>query len=279
MPTPLLSVCLITYNHAKYIRRGIEGVLMQKTDFDWELIIADDCSTDGTRDILNEYQQKYPDKIRLILQEKNVGAAQNWFQLMKTPKSKYIAYFEGDDHWIDDTKLQKQVDFLEQNPDFSLCHSAVEVIDLEGNIVPNHPLKFWNAKTDILDYRTAIFSPIAFSCTSVFRNVISFDQLSKNVKAGDWMLWLLLTMKGKAKFFSDKFSVYRQGSGVSSQSIWYKDFHYRALFLLRQISFSNSFSQNRWLLKGILYYALVQKGKIFRIKKLIHIAENIKYIP
>jgi len=70
MPTPLLSVCLITYNHENYIRQAVEGVLMQQVNFDWELIIADDFSTDGTRAILQEYQQKFPDRIRLILQQK-----------------------------------------------------------------------------------------------------------------------------------------------------------------------------------------------------------------
>ncbi|WP_309640367.1 glycosyltransferase [Flavobacterium sp.] len=278
MPTPLLSVCLITYNHEKYIRQAIEGVLMQKVNFDWELIIADDFSTDGTRAILQEYQQQHPNHIRLILQEKNVGAAQNWFDLMKTPTSKYIAYFEGDDHWIDDCKLQKQVDFLEQNPTFTLCHSDVQVVDIAGKSIENHPLKYWNAKHPILDYRFAIFTPIAFSCTSVFSNVVSFDKLSKNVKAGDWMLWILLTLKGNAQYFDQKFSAYRIGSGVSDSSVWHKDFHYRVLFLLQQMSIKNSFSKNKWLLKGSVYFMLFQWSKITRIRKFIYLADQIKYI-
>src|SRR5260221_9377408 len=107
MSTPLLSVCLITYNHSKFIRQAIEGVLMQSVNFSWELIIADDCSTDGTREILLEYKQKYPDFIKLILQKQNVGPAKNWLGLITSPKSKYIAYFEGDDFWIHPFKLQK----------------------------------------------------------------------------------------------------------------------------------------------------------------------------
>ena len=279
MSTPLLSVCLITYNHENYIRQAIEGVLMQQVNFNWELIIADDFSTDGTRAILKEYQQQHPNHIRLILQQKNVGAAQNWFDLMKTPQSKYIAYFEGDDYWIDPNKLQKQVDFLEQNQNFTLCHSDVRLVDIHNKTIENHPLKYWNATNPILDYRFAIFTPIAFSCTSVFRNVVSFDRLSKKVQAGDWMLWVLLTLKGNAKYFDEKFSVYRQGSGVSTTSVWHKDFHYRALFLLKQTSIRNNFSQNKWLAKGILYYALSQMAKVFRVKKLIYIAQKIKYTP
>ena len=107
MDIPLLSVCLITYNHVNFIKQAIDGVLMQKVDFAWELIIADDFSTDGTREILLEYKNKYPDFIKLILQEKNVGSAQNLIDLITVPISKYITYFDGDDYWIDPLKLQK----------------------------------------------------------------------------------------------------------------------------------------------------------------------------
>lgn len=118
---PLLSVCLITYNHAKYIKQAIEGILMQKTDFSWELIIADDCSTDGTREIIIDFQKQYPDLIRLVLQEKNVGPNQNWLNLITASESKYIAYLEGDDYWIDPLKLQKQVNILLEFPDTIIC--------------------------------------------------------------------------------------------------------------------------------------------------------------
>jgi glycosyltransferase involved in cell wall biosynthesis len=278
MQTPLLSVCLITYNHEKYIRQAIEGVLRQNVNFDWELIIADDFSTDGTRAILQEYQERNPTRIRLILQEKNVGPAQNWLDLMNAPKSKYIAYFEGDDYWIDENKLQQQVDFLEQNPTFSLCHSNVEVIDKESITIESHQLKSWNSKFPILDYRFAIFTPIAFSCTSVFRNNIDFNRLSKKVKAGDWMLWILLTLKGDAKYFSQKFAIYRMGSGVSGTSLWHKDFLHRVLFLFRQISFHNSIAKNKWLLQGMIYFTLFDLGKKTRIKRFIYVAEKLKFI-
>ena len=129
---PLLSVCLITYNHENYIRQAIEGVLMQKVNFNWELIIAEDCSTDKTRDIILEYKKKHPDFIKLILQEKNVGPAKNWIELITKPNSKYIAYFEGDDYWTDPLKLQKQVGFLEANPDY-VIHSGFAKLSNEKN--------------------------------------------------------------------------------------------------------------------------------------------------
>jgi glycosyltransferase involved in cell wall biosynthesis len=127
--SPLLSVCLITYNHAIFINQAIEGVLMQKVDFSWEIIIADDCSTDGTRDTLINYQKKYPHLIKLILQEKNVGAAKNWQDLITKSKSKYIAYLEGDDYWTSPLKLQKQMDIFHRHPDTILCGTRAKIWD------------------------------------------------------------------------------------------------------------------------------------------------------
>lgn len=120
-PSSLLSVCLITYNHASYIKQAIEGILMQKVGFAWELIIADDFSTDGTREIVIDFQKQHPDFIRLILQEKNVGPDQNWLDLITASKSNYIAYLEGDDYWTDPLKLQRQVDIFLKFPDTVIC--------------------------------------------------------------------------------------------------------------------------------------------------------------
>ena len=262
MTRPLVSVCLITYNHEKFIQQAIDGVLNQKVTFDWELIIADDYSTDATRKILTTYQAKYPEHIKLILQKQNVGPAKNWLDLITTPKSKYIAYFEGDDYWTDENKLQKQIDFLESNPDFTLCHSDVSVLNNDGTLCEQHNLKSWNYKSDILDYRFAIFSPLAFSCTSVFRNILPVNKMSTKVKAGDWMIWVLLTLKGKAKFLNEKQAVYR---------------HFRAFFLLKLVSIKNTFDTNKWLIKGALYFLIFQIAKLLRIKKLSYLAANIKY--
>ena len=133
MVSRFVSVCLITYNQSKYIGRAIDSVLSQVVSYSWELIIADDFSTDGTRGILLEYKKRYPEVIRLILQEKNVGPGRNWIDLISTPASKYFAYFEGDDYWIDPLKLQKQIDFLEANPGFTACFHNVQKVDENGN--------------------------------------------------------------------------------------------------------------------------------------------------
>lgn len=128
----VLTVCLITYNHEKYIAQAIESILMQKTTFDWELVIADDCSKDATRDIILKYKEQNPNKIKLIFQEKNVGPAQNFIDLITSPRSKYIAYLEGDDYWTDEFKLQKQVDVIIKNKDCVIVYHNSKLIDSDN---------------------------------------------------------------------------------------------------------------------------------------------------
>lgn len=102
---PLVSVCMITYNQSLYIKQAIEGVLMQETDFPFEFIISDDCSTDSTRKICQYYKELYPDKITLLLPEKNLGISDNFYTTLFSATGKYIAFCEGDDYWIDSHKL------------------------------------------------------------------------------------------------------------------------------------------------------------------------------
>jgi glycosyltransferase involved in cell wall biosynthesis len=133
---PLVSVCCITYNHEKYIREAIEGFLMQETSFPIEILIHDDASTDKTADIIREYEAKYPNIIKPIYQTENqyskgvgISATYQW----PRAKGKYIALCEGDDYWTDPYKLQKQVDFLEANPEYGICFTYSKKVDENGN--------------------------------------------------------------------------------------------------------------------------------------------------
>lgn len=123
--TPLVSVLILTYNHGPFIAEAIESVVNQKTTFPFELIVGEDCSTDNTRSIVIEYKNKYPDLINLIISENNVGFLLNEKRIIEASKGKYIAFLEGDDFWTDPLKLQKQVDYLEANPDYGLVHGDV----------------------------------------------------------------------------------------------------------------------------------------------------------
>ncbi|MBJ7429339.1 MAG: glycosyltransferase [Bacteroidia bacterium] len=209
MSEPIVSVCLITYNHAKYIAQAIESVLMQQTNYEWELVIADDFSTDGTREIIKEYKTKYPEKIKLILQEKNVGANKNWIDLLSYPKSKYIAYFEGDDYWIDKNKLQKQIDFLESNPDYGMVHTGYKRLIEKKNSFSfsytKQPLSD-NIFDFLLNNLNCVATLTVCFRSSLFKDYVNkIDPINKSWKLGDLPLWLFIAKTNKVKFFTGEF--------------------------------------------------------------------------
>ena len=124
---PLVSVVSITYNQEKFIREALEGMVLQKTNFDFEIIVADDASTDATAAIIQEYADAYPGLIKPVLRKKNLGAIANSLSSLRLARGKYLALCEGDDYWTDENKLQKQVDFLEAHQDYALCFHPVRV--------------------------------------------------------------------------------------------------------------------------------------------------------
>jgi glucosyltransferase len=126
VPNPMVSIRTSTYNHGPYIKQCIEGVLMQKTSFPFEYIIGEDFSSDETRDIVFEYAKKYPNIIRVVTADYNVGMTANGQRCIRRCRGKYMAICEGDDYWIDPLKLQKQVDFMENNPEYGLIYTNVD---------------------------------------------------------------------------------------------------------------------------------------------------------
>lgn len=212
-----MSVCMITYNHAPYVAEAIEGVMMQKCDFSFELIIGEDCSTDDTRAIVISYKEKYPDKIRLLLREKNVGVQKNFIDTMQATTGKYIALCEGDDYWIDSCKLQKQVDFLERNVDFSICFHSVKIYKQQENVyvddfitreVPNETTIYDLMKGNYIHTPSVVFR----------KNNIVFEQLDQlgKIMPSDFALHLLNAKYGKIKKINEEMAVYRYGVGIWS---------------------------------------------------------------
>ena len=214
MGKPLLSVCLITYNQADYVKQAIESILAQQVNFAWELVIADDFSIDGTRKIILDYKKKFPNQIKLILQNSNVGAEKNWLDLMKYPKSKYIAYLEGDDFWTDDNKLQSQFDFLEKNPSYSLSFHLTKVFfengDGQTTIWPN---VIDETKLTVKELLKENFIP---SNSVVYRRQ-NYDKFPLGVAPGDWLMHLYHAQFGKIGFINKVMSAYRRHAG----SMWW----------------------------------------------------------
>ena len=123
METPLVSVCMTTYNHEPYIAEAIESVLAQQTSFGVELVVGEDCSTDRTAAICREYAAKYPDRIRLVTSPENVGWRANYRRTFEACRGKYVAYLDGDDWWCDPRKLQMQADLMESDPGCGMCYT------------------------------------------------------------------------------------------------------------------------------------------------------------
>ena len=218
---PVVSVGIHTYQHVEYIRECLDGILMQETDFPFEILLGEDASTDGTREICIEYADKHPDKIRLFLhsRENNIhlnGAPSGRFNFMYnllTAKGKYIAICEGDDYWTDPLKLQKQVDFLEANTEYVLTGTSCKAL-LKSGAYNNHR-SF--TKHRIVGKHDLLFSNQFTTCTTVFKN---FQEVPKNMLqyiSGDIAIWMYLAGKGKLvnlPFFS---SIYRRhGMGADS---------------------------------------------------------------
>ena len=214
-PHPKVSVSMLTYNHEKFIAQAIESVLMQKTNFDYELIIGEDCSTDSTRAIVMDYQRRYPDKIRALLPEKNSGMFQNSLATQRACVGQYTASLEGDDYWTSPNKLQKQVDFLELHHDCSLCFHGVEVRYDNGS--PGHPYhrkQLVQTKYSLEDFlRGQIYIP---TCSVMIRNSVFSgfpDWYYSGLSFGDKPLILLCAERGSLGFIDESLAVYRIHSG------------------------------------------------------------------
>jgi glycosyltransferase involved in cell wall biosynthesis len=208
---PIVSVWMVTYNHESFIKQSIESVLEQKTNFPFEIIIGEDCSTDGTRKIIKQLELQYPNIIKPIYHEKNVGANRNAYEYcLPKLRGKYIACLEGDDFWTDPHKLQKQVDFLEKNPDVVLSFHNVNVINENNNrFIPgksNKEPKYYGWK-DIFHIHVPTLSV-------VFRNVLSnFPTDVFKVYNADAFLFGYLSSYGSAANLGFIGATYRQHAG------------------------------------------------------------------
>lgn len=208
METPLVSICSITYNHAPFIRQCLDGFLMQQCNFPIEIIINDDCSTDGTTEIIREYAEKYPDKIFPIFHEENLYSqgVRGMFQKFVYPKArgKYIALCEGDDYWTDPLKLQKQVDFLESHHECSMCFHNVDFISYEGK--PNPLRNKSNLKSGYYKRRQV---NVATGSSMMKRECALNTPTSNGIIQGDELLWLSCWSTGKVYYMNDIMGVYR----------------------------------------------------------------------
>jgi glycosyltransferase involved in cell wall biosynthesis len=211
----MVSIEMVTYNHEKYIAQAIEGVLMQETNFEFELIIADDCSPDRTSEIVNQYIKNHPNgyRIKYFRHPENFGINANSKFVRQQSDGKYIAICEGDDYWIDKNKLQFQFDFLESNPDFSVCfHSIYELINGKQVLLKTDYLKTDGVFTVEDLAREGNFIP---TLSALFRNNFkdNFPEWTSTCPLGDYTQHLLNGQFGKYKGFEKPMAVYRIHEG------------------------------------------------------------------
>ena len=213
-----VNIFMLTYNQELFIAQTIESILMQKTSFDYQMVIGEDCSTDKTRLICKKYALEYPNKIRLLpALEKNIGLIANYIRTIKECDGKYIAICDGDDYWIDELKLQKQVDFLEKNTDYSLVYTGVRKLFINGKTVDST----YNLEKKDLDFDDLIFNNFIHSVTALFKNIQNIEEVPSwfvRFPFGDWQTYLwVIKDGGKIHFMKDITAVYRMSIGVSSQ--------------------------------------------------------------
>lgn len=219
---PKVSIVCITYNHGPFISKALDGFVSQKTDFVFEAIVADDFSDDNSRAIIAEYAKKYPDIIKPIFREKNIGSLPNYVDALSRADGQYLAICDGDDYWTDDLKLQKQVDFLDNNPDYSMCCHPFRQTYIDKS-VPDKIITPWDFVSRDAKQRGYLtikdlfpVNPIG-SLTAMYRWSLKnkTPDWMKDYHIGDLVLHLLHADKGRIGVIDEVMAVYqRHANGV-----------------------------------------------------------------
>jgi len=216
-PKNSVSACLITYNQLPFVQHAIEGIAKQKTEtFGLKLTISDDNSTDGTAAQLEKFAQSHTSnlQISLLQADSNLGMHGNWAKALESCTGDYVAIVEGDDYWLNDDKLQKQVDTLEHNPNAVACFSNAKVMSADGTFSPYDYVDRFAHDLHASEFFSLNLNPIP-TCTVVFRRSAfsGFPKAYYESPFADWILHSLLMMKGHYVFLNEATSVYRQHQG------------------------------------------------------------------
>ncbi|GEM_PF-1722787 len=228
----MIGVCIVTYNEEKYIARCIESVLSQKCKEPFRIYIGEDCSTDGTLYICKKYEEQFPSIISLIQREENYGLVKNTVELLKRIKSEgceYIAMLDGDDYWIDDYKLEKEVSFLKDHSDFGLVHTNMHLLHNDKWFEINRRK---NVKSGYLFGNAKPSDTAIGNCTAMFRSnlldCLDLDYFVKNnFMSVDYAMYTIFLYYTKFKFIDDFTAVWRRGhSSVSNTNSCLKQIAY-----------------------------------------------------
>jgi glycosyltransferase involved in cell wall biosynthesis len=211
---PKVSVCIVTYNHEKYIRECLESIVTQKCNFDFEVIVGEDCSTDNTRIIVQEYVDKYPDIVKSLFQEKNVGGNANYFSIHNLAQGEYICHVDGDDYALPG-KLQAQADFMDKTPDCNICFHRVKGL-LSDNTIKNDLVEYKKIKHGFKRKDLLLYMAIATNSSKMYRKELKSFYIP-DFEILDFFVNIEQIKDKKAYIINNQiYGVYRMGIGVST---------------------------------------------------------------
>jgi len=250
-----VSVLVMTYNHANFIRQSLDSVLMQEVTFTYEILISEDCSTDGTREIVEEYYQQFPQKIHLLLSGQNIHSNAVVARGIKAAKGEYIALLDGDDYWTSPHKLQKQADFLENHPECSMCFHNARVFYEDSskphwNWTPAHQKEFSTLEEIWMGNFIA-------TCSTMFRNGL-FGDVPDWYEAlfpiTDWPLHILNAERGKIGYINEVMGAYRHHSGGLYSPYSHREKLQKTLQFYRQMNVNLNYKYDRLIKIAISKY-------------------------
>ena len=215
-----VSIICTNYNKGDWVREAMDSFLNQKTNFDFEIIIIDDASTDHSYEIIQEYQKKFPEKVRTFRNEVNLGITRTWIKVCQEAKGQYIARCDSDDFWTDPLKLQKQVDLLDASTDSLWSNTEFDMVDLDGNIFQkdafaNKALPLSDSYEEMLVMKGMPMASTWLVDTALMQDVSA--QISDTATDDTFELQLELFKRTKISFLSDSTTVYRMNLGSDSK--------------------------------------------------------------
>ena len=207
---PKVSVLVTTYQHEQFIGQALESALMQEANFPFEVVVGEDKSPDRTLEIVEEYQRRYPDKVRLIARDRNLGSG-NFVETYAACRGEYVAILEGDDYWTSSEKLQVQADALDARPDWVLCYHRVQVLRDDGR----EPYLFPLGRQEVSTLDDLLLLNFVPTCSAMFRNrvVVNFPEWYAGLAMGDWPFFILLAQHGQLGYLDRVMGTYRMHRG------------------------------------------------------------------
>jgi glycosyltransferase involved in cell wall biosynthesis len=234
-----VSVCVLSYNLEKYISDALDSILSQKVNFKYNIVIGDDCSTDNTHEIIRKYADQHPDKFILLLHDNNLGMLANFAKSLKACTGKYIAILDGDDYWTDPLKLQKQVDFLESHPDYSMVFHNADLHDYTQGEIAVRP---FNVDLESREYTASeiLMEWVVTTCSVLCVNKEQYRYIENKLwfPVQDLPLYLCCAKFGKIYYMEETMCVYRRLPTGSQNSEEFRspEIHLRFIEYIKSLS-------------------------------------------